>query len=75
MMLTETFFFLVLSWNKALALKRAIGLGGEFKRKGANVLLGPVVGPMGRTVRGGRNWEGKRTTPRALCCLLPVSVD
>lgn len=49
-----------LSWNKALALKRAFGMGGEFKKKGANILLGPVVGPMGRTVRGGRNWEGEQ---------------
>lgn len=24
-------------------------MGGEFRTKGANVLLGPVVGPMGRT--------------------------
>lgn len=34
-------------------------MGGEFKRKGVNMLLGPVVGPLGRVVEGGRNWEGK----------------
>lgn len=33
-------------------------MGGEFRRKGVNVLLGPVVGPVGRVVEGGRNWEG-----------------
>lgn len=33
-------------------------MGGEFKRKGVNVLLGPVVGPAWSVVKGGRNWEG-----------------
>ena len=36
-------------------------MGGEFKTKGVNVALGPVVGPAGRTLTGGRNWEGKAT--------------
>ena len=30
----------------------------EFKRKGVQVPLGPVVGPLGRIATGGRNWEG-----------------
>ena len=30
----------------------------EFKGKGSHVILGPVVGPLGRTPYGGRNWEG-----------------
>lgn len=47
------------SWNKALAHQRGAGLGGEFKTKGVNVLLGPVVGPAGRVTLGGRNWEGE----------------
>lgn len=34
-------------------------MGSEFRKKGVNMLLGPVVGPIGRTVRGGRNWEGE----------------
>lgn len=34
-------------------------MGGEFRAKGVNVALGPVVGPAGRTLMGGRNWEGK----------------
>ncbi|KAG5919028.1 hypothetical protein E4U61_001253 [Claviceps capensis] len=46
------------SWNKNLALDRGAAMGGEFKRKGVNVLLGPVVGPAWSVVRGGRNWEG-----------------
>lgn len=35
------------SWNRNLSLQRAIGMGGEFRTKGVNVLLGPVVGPLG----------------------------
>ncbi|POR33093.1 Beta-glucosidase [Tolypocladium paradoxum] len=45
------------SWNKDLTHKRGMAMGGEFKRKGVNMLLGPVVGPLGRVVEGGRNWE------------------
>jgi beta-glucosidase len=33
-------------------------MGGEFRTKGVNVLLGPVVAPLGRMAEGGRNWEG-----------------
>lgn len=32
-------------------------MGGEFRRKGVNVLLGPVCGPAWTIVKGGRNWE------------------
>ena len=52
-------YFFFFRWNKELARERAVGMGKEFKKKGVNVLLGPVVGPVGRVVRGGRNWEGK----------------
>ncbi|KAK4247230.1 hypothetical protein C7999DRAFT_32312 [Corynascus novoguineensis] len=51
------------SWNKVLARQRGSGMGGEFKIKGVNVLLGPVVGPAGRVVLGGRNWEGFSVDP------------
>lgn len=51
------------SWNKELTYKRGMGMGGEFKRKGVNMLLGPVVGPLGRVVEGGRNWEGYSVDP------------
>lgn len=47
------------SWNKELTYQRAYGIGGEARIKGVNILLGPVVGPAGRVVQGGRNWEGK----------------
>ena len=33
-------------------------MGGEFRKKGVQVALGPVIGPLGRTTTGGRNWEG-----------------
>lgn len=32
------------SWNASLAYERAVYMGAEFKRKGVNVALGPVVG-------------------------------
>ena len=51
------------SWNKQLAFSRGQSMGQEFRVKGVNVLLGPVVGPIGRVVRGGRNWEGLLTPP------------
>jgi hypothetical protein len=46
------------SWNKELVHQRGRALGGEFKVKGVNVALGPVIGPLGRIAEGGRNWEG-----------------
>ena len=33
-------------------------MGYEFRTKGVNIALGPVVGPLGRLAEGGRNWEG-----------------
>lgn len=38
-------------------------MGGEFRTKGVNVALGPVVGPLGRIAEGGRNWEGFSNDP------------
>ncbi|KAK4561100.1 hypothetical protein LTR86_005055 [Recurvomyces mirabilis] len=51
------------SWNATLAYERALFMGAEFKRKGVNVALGPVVGPIGRVAEGGRNWEGMGADP------------
>ncbi|ATY62465.1 Glycoside family 3 [Cordyceps militaris] len=51
------------SWNKDLARKRGAALGGENRRKGVNVMLGPVVGPAWTVVKGGRNWEGSSADP------------
>jgi beta-glucosidase len=33
-------------------------MGAEFRGKGAHIALGPVIGPIGRSPFGGRNWEG-----------------
>lgn len=51
------------SWNRNLTYTRGQQMGGEFFRKGVNVALGPVVGPLGRIVEGGRNWEGFTNDP------------
>ncbi|GAP88290.1 putative beta-glucosidase M [Rosellinia necatrix] len=51
------------SWNRDLAHKRAVEMGLEFRAKGVNVALGPVVGPVGRIASGGRNWEGFSNDP------------
>lgn len=51
------------SWNRELARQRAVGMAGEFRRKGSNIALGPVVGPLGRTAASGRNWEGFAADP------------
>jgi len=46
------------SWNRDLANQRGIHMGGEFRMKGVNIALGPVISPLGRMAEGGRNWEG-----------------
>lgn len=51
------------TWNKALAYARGLALGAEARGKGVNIQLGPVVGPIGRKPRGGRNWEGFGADP------------
>lgn len=51
------------SWNRPLARRRAESLGLEFRVKGVNVALGPVVGPVGRVATGGRNWENFGSDP------------
>ncbi|RHZ62505.1 hypothetical protein CDV55_104438 [Aspergillus turcosus] len=51
------------SWNKGLAKQRATHMATEFRKKGVNVILGPVVGPLGRVAEGGRNWEGFSNDP------------
>lgn len=38
-------------------------MAGEFRRKGTNVVLGPVVGPLGRLAGDGRLWEGFSVDP------------
>lgn len=38
-------------------------MGSEHAGKGVDVQLGPVVGPLGRNPKGGRNWEGFSPDP------------
>ncbi|PVH75143.1 glycoside hydrolase family 3 protein [Cadophora sp. DSE1049] len=51
------------TWNRNLTYQRALHMGAEFKAKGVNIALGPVVGPIGRIAEGGRNWEGISNDP------------
>lgn len=51
------------TWDKTLMYDRAVAIGQEFRGKGANVYLGPTVGPIGRKPRDGRSWEGFGADP------------
>lgn len=51
------------TWNSDLAYTRGQFMGAEFKTKGVNVALGPVIAPLGRVAEGGRNWEGFAADP------------
>lgn len=51
------------SWNRNLTYTRGVDMGGEFRTKGINIQLGPVIGPLGRIAEGGRNWEGFSNDP------------
>lgn len=63
------------SWNKDLARSRAESMGLEFRVKGVNIHLGPVVGPLGRVVKGGRNWEGFSPDPYLTGMLVSETVS
>ncbi|KAI5365847.1 putative glycoside hydrolase, family 3, immunoglobulin-like, glycoside hydrolase superfamily [Septoria linicola] len=43
--------------------ERARALGEEFRDRGSHVFLGPSPGPMGRSSRAGRGWEGFGADP------------
>ncbi|PNS16199.1 Beta-glucosidase 1 [Sphaceloma murrayae] len=62
------------SWNRKLASDRAVAIGKEFKKKGINVILGPVAGPLGRVAKGGRNWEGFTNDPYLAGALVEPTV-
>ncbi|KAF2669413.1 hypothetical protein BT63DRAFT_446947 [Microthyrium microscopicum] len=51
------------TWNRELMYERGKAHGLEAKLKGVNVLLGPCMGPVGRSPLGGRNWEGFGSDP------------
>ncbi|KAL3476988.1 putative beta-glucosidase M [Aspergillus californicus] len=62
------------SWNRDLALSRATFMGKEYRKKGVNMILGPVVGPLGRLALGGRNWEGYAADPYLSGILVSESI-
>lgn len=49
-------------------------MGREYRKKGVNMILGPVVGPLGRVALGGRNWEGFSNDPYLSGILVAESV-
>jgi beta-glucosidase len=51
------------TWDRSLAYTRGYDMGSEHRDKGVDVMLGPVVGPLGRSPEGGRNWEGFSPDP------------
>lgn len=51
------------TWDRQLLYQRGYDMGTEHKLKGVDVQLGPVVGPLGRSPAGGRNWEGFSPDP------------
>ncbi|KAF4210948.1 hypothetical protein CNMCM5878_003397 [Aspergillus fumigatiaffinis] len=51
------------TWDRVLIGRRGRAMGAEFRGKGANVMLGPSAGPLGRSPWGGRNWEGFSPDP------------
>ena len=51
------------TWDRGLMYQRGYDMGTEHKTKGVDVQLGPVVGPIGRSPEGGRNWEGFSPDP------------
>lgn len=51
------------TWNRDLMFEHGRAHGKEAKLKGINVILGPTVGPLGRSPMGGRNWEGFGADP------------
>ncbi|KAM0479978.1 hypothetical protein ACHAPX_004557 [Trichoderma viride] len=51
------------TFDKSLMYQRGVAIGKENRGKGVHVWLGPVVGPIGRKPKGGRNWEGFGADP------------
>ncbi|KAH8896672.1 hypothetical protein GQ53DRAFT_889949 [Thozetella sp. PMI_491] len=51
------------SWNKDMALQRAVHMAREFWVKGAQIQGAPLIGPLGRVPRGGRNNGGFSNDP------------
>jgi beta-glucosidase len=51
------------TFDRTLMRRFGDAMGTEYYKKGINVALLPVAGPLGRVARGGRNWEGFGADP------------
>ncbi|KLJ10364.1 beta-glucosidase A [Blastomyces silverae] len=51
------------TFSKELAYIRGKAMGEEHRNKGVDIVLGPAIGPLGRSPDGGRNWEGFSSDP------------
>ena len=51
------------TFNKDLMHSRGRAMGREARNLGINALLGPCLGPLGRSPLGGRNWEAFGADP------------
>lgn len=62
------------TWDIDLMRQRGEYLGAEAKDSGVHVLLGPVAGPLGKIVEGGRNWEGFGPDPYLTGIAMDVTI-
>lgn len=51
------------TFSRQLVNERGAAMGRENRRKGVDITLSPVVGPLGRHANGGRIWEGFSADP------------
>ncbi|KZF23538.1 glycoside hydrolase family 3 protein [Xylona heveae TC161] len=51
------------TFDRGAMYARGYAMGTEHRKKGVDVQLGPVAGPLGRAPEGGRNWEGFSPDP------------
>lgn len=51
------------TFDRALINLRGRAIGAEQRGKGIDVVLAPVAGPIGRSLNGGRSWEGFSPDP------------
>ncbi|PRP87808.1 glycoside hydrolase family 3 protein [Planoprotostelium fungivorum] len=50
------------TWDRDLIYARSVAMGQEYKGKGVNIALTPMMN-LGRVAKGGRNWEGFGADP------------
>ncbi|KAF7973527.1 hypothetical protein HWV62_14954 [Athelia sp. TMB] len=53
---------IAMTWDASLMLQRGQAMGAEFRGKGVNVALGPMMN-LARNAAAGRNWEGAGADP------------